>query len=346
VTVEGAAVSRRQSFPGFSWNLIGGQTRAGRVNRGDTDVVVKRRRAQRRLIPNIDARAARNARRELNWWIADHHVAAHSRIRRRREHDDPVGVAVGGVLFDEIIVASDDPDPEIVVRSREAVSSRLVPPERVIAADDSYAATARGCVAVPDGNVRSQSDSRGGGIHAYARHAVRRYGYTFDFAQQRAGEEDSVRAKPLYDAWSPHLDIALAIRADAHLASRCRAIAPGSRVGLSGHSETVEAQIDMGTSEENARRAGDHACDIADEATVFADRSCGCNEAADVVSGGDTDRQQKRRTDEPRPRPESTYPHDRSPCASYKSFAPEPYTPVLVRRPIFFQESSKIWDLI
>jgi len=311
MTIDGEAAPQRRSFPWFSWNLVGCQTRARRVDRRDADVVVKRRRAQRRLIPNIDARVVRIARRKLNRRITDHHVAAHSRIRCLGKHDDPVAVAVGGVLLDEIIVARDDSDPEIVVRSREAVPSRLVPPERVIAALDSYAAATCGGVAVPDGNICSQGDSRGRGIYPYARHAVGRRGDIFDFAEQRAGEEDPVRAKPLNHSWSPYLDIALAIRADAHLSSRCRAIAPGRRVGLSGHGETVEAQIDMGASEENARGAGDHACDIADEATVFADRSCGCNEAADVVSGGNTDGQQKRGTNEPRPCPESSCSHDR-----------------------------------
>ena len=66
---------------------------------------------------------------------------------------------------DEIIVASDDPDAEIVVRSREAISSRLVPPERVVVPQDSYpSALARG-VAVPDGNIGLQQDSRGRGQH-------------------------------------------------------------------------------------------------------------------------------------------------------------------------------------
>ena len=90
----------------------------------------------------------------LNGRIADYDVAADARVRRRRKNDDPVRVAVGSVLLDEIIVR-EDPDAEIVVGNREAVTSRLVPPERVVASLDSYASAGdvRRGVAVPDGNV-------------------------------------------------------------------------------------------------------------------------------------------------------------------------------------------------
>jgi hypothetical protein len=104
----------------------------------------------------------------LNGRIADCDVPADSCIGRGWENHDPVGVAVRGVFLDEIIVARDDPDAEIVVRSREAVSSRLVPPERVVASLDSYASAGRGSIPIPDGNISSEGDSRGGGIHPNA----------------------------------------------------------------------------------------------------------------------------------------------------------------------------------
>jgi hypothetical protein len=107
------------------------------------------------LIPDVDACAARNARGKLNRRIADDDIAADSRVGRRRKNDDPVRVAVGGVFLDEIIVTREDPDAEIVVGNRVAVSSRLVPPERVVASLDSYAAAGdgRGGVPVPDRHI-------------------------------------------------------------------------------------------------------------------------------------------------------------------------------------------------
>jgi hypothetical protein len=79
--------------------------------------------------------------------VAYGNVASDSRVGGRRKHDDPIGVANRRILLDQIVVAVDDADAEIVVGGREAISRRLVPPERVIAADDSYAAACGSCVA-------------------------------------------------------------------------------------------------------------------------------------------------------------------------------------------------------
>jgi hypothetical protein len=138
------------------------QARTRGVDCRDANVVVERRRTTRRLIPDIDAHAPRNADRLLNRWVAYRDVAADARVGRRRKDHDPVGVAVRGVLLDKVVVPVEDADAEVIVWSCEAVSRRLVPPERVIAADDSYAAAGQACdsTPIPDGHIRSKSDSR------------------------------------------------------------------------------------------------------------------------------------------------------------------------------------------
>ena len=142
------------------WNLIRRQARTRGIDGGDADVVVEKRRTTRRLIPDVDANAAGNAGRKLNRWIPHRDIAADPGVGRRRKNHNPVRVAVGGVLLDDVAVAVEDADAEIIVWSCEAVSRRLVPPERVVAADDSYAAAGQACDSAPisDRHIRSKSD--------------------------------------------------------------------------------------------------------------------------------------------------------------------------------------------
>ena len=142
------------------WNLIRRQARTRGIDGGDADVVVEKRRTTRRLIPDVDANAAGNAGRKLNRWIPYNDVAADPRVGRRRKNHNPVRVAVGRVLLDDVAVAVEDADAEIIVWSCEAVSRRLVPPERVVAADDSYAAAGQACDSAPisDRHIRSKRD--------------------------------------------------------------------------------------------------------------------------------------------------------------------------------------------
>src|SRR5262245_60149974 len=145
---------------GLPWNLIRRQARTRGVDGSDAEVIVEKRRTTRRLIPDVDAHAAGNASRKLNRWIPYGDIAANPRVGRRRKNHDPIRVAVGGVLLDDVAVAVEDADAEIIVWTRKAVSRRLVPPERVVAADDSYAAAGQACDSAPisDRHVRSKSD--------------------------------------------------------------------------------------------------------------------------------------------------------------------------------------------
>lgn len=144
-------------FPG---NRGRRRIRTRRIDGRHTEVLVERGRAGSRLIPNIDTHTSGNACGLLNRRIADYDIASNACVRRRREHDDAIRVAKGGVFFDQVVIAAEDADAKIVVRSREAVSRRLVPPERVVTALDSYTAAreARLRAAVPDGHVGSESD--------------------------------------------------------------------------------------------------------------------------------------------------------------------------------------------
>jgi len=142
-------------------NLTRSQARTRRVDRGDAEVVVEECRTTRRLIPDIDADAAGHAGRLLNRWISYGDIAADPCISRRRSDHDPIRVAVGSVFLDEVAVSVEDADAEVIVWSCEAVSRRLVPPERVIGADDSYAAAGQACdsAPIPDSHIRSKSDT-------------------------------------------------------------------------------------------------------------------------------------------------------------------------------------------
>ena len=92
------------------------------------------------MIPNVDASCAGNAHGELNRRIANRHVAPDSGVGRAGAYNDPIRIPNRCVFLDEVVVTREDADAEVVVRSREAVSARLVPPERVIASEDSYPA--------------------------------------------------------------------------------------------------------------------------------------------------------------------------------------------------------------
>ena len=261
---------------GFPRKLTRRQSRTRGVDCGDANVVVERRRTTWRLIPDIDAHAPGNAGRLLNRRVAYRDVATNSRVGRRRKHNDPISVAVRGVLLDKVVVPIEDADSEIIVWSCEAVSRRLVPPERVVATDDSYAAAGQACdsTPIPDGNIRSKSDSRRRRGDADARHAVRRCRHPFDLALQRAVEEDPVAAKSLDDAGSANLDVGLRAAVDAGLCrGRCRTATCCIRVGRSRDREAVQPQLDVAAGELNARRTGDGARHVTDKSTVFPDRS-------------------------------------------------------------------------
>ena len=142
-------------------NLTRSQARTRRVDRGDAEVVVEECRTTRRLIPDIDADAAGHAGRLLDRWISYGDIAADPGVGRCRKDHDPIRVAVGSVFLDEVAVSVEDADAEVIVWSCEAVSRRLVPPERVIGADDSYAAAGQACdsAPIPDSHIRSKSDT-------------------------------------------------------------------------------------------------------------------------------------------------------------------------------------------
>jgi hypothetical protein len=257
-------------------NLTRSQARTRRVDRGDAEVVVEEGRTTRRLIPDIDADAAGYTGRLLDRWVSYGNIAADPGVGRRRKHNDPIGVAVRGVLLDKVVVPVEDADAEIIVWSCEAVSRRLVPPERVVAADDSYAAAGQACdrTPIPDGHIRSKSDSRRRRGDADAGHAVRRCRHPFDLALQCAVEEDPVAAKSLDDAGSANLDVGLRAAVDARLCrGRCRTATRCIRVGRPRDRESIQPQLDVAAGELNARRTGDCARHVTDKSTVFPDRS-------------------------------------------------------------------------
>lgn len=165
-------------------NLTRRQAWTGRVDRSDAEVVVEECRTSRRLIPDIYADAAGHPGRKLNRWIAYGDIATDPRVGRRRKDHDPVRVAVGGVFLDEVAVSVEDADAEIIVWTCETVSCRLVPPERVVAADDSYAAAgqARDSAPISNRDIRSKSDPRRRRRDADAGHTVGRCGDAFDLA--------------------------------------------------------------------------------------------------------------------------------------------------------------------
>ena len=267
-------------------NLTRSQARTRRVDCGDAEVVVEECRTTRRLIPDIDADAAGHAGRLLNRWISYGDIAADPGIGRRRKHHDPIGVAVRGVLLDKVVVPVKDADAEIIVWTCEAVSRRLVPPERVVATDDSYAAAGQVCdsAPIPNRDIRSKSDPRRRRRDANAGHTVRCYGDPFDLAEQRAVEQDSITAESLHDAGSTDLDVRLSAAVDAGFCSRRRRTATsGIRVGWSRNRESIQPQLDMPSGELNARRARDRTGDVTYEPTVVPDGAGRRYRAADVL---------------------------------------------------------------
>ena len=201
-------------------NLTRSQARTRRVDRGDAEVVVEECRTTRRLIPDIDADAAGHAGRLLNRWISYGDIAADPCISRRRSDHDPIRVAVGSVFLDEVAVSVEDADAEVIVWSCETVSRRLVPPERVVATEDSYAAAGCDSAPIPNRDIRSKSDPRRRRRDANAGHTVRCYGDPFDLAEQRAIEQNAITTESLDDAGATDLDVRLSAAVDAGFCRR------------------------------------------------------------------------------------------------------------------------------
>ena len=98
--------------------------------------------------------------RLLDGRIAYGDITPDSGVGRRGKDHDAVRIAVRRVLLDEVVVPIEDADAEVIVGSCEAVSRRLVPPERVVATDDSYAAAGEAWdrAAVSDGHIGPETD--------------------------------------------------------------------------------------------------------------------------------------------------------------------------------------------
>jgi hypothetical protein len=98
----------------------------------------------------------------LNRWVADDDVLPNRVAARTREHDDAVRVTNRGIGLDQVIGGCPlKADPEVGRRSgRVAVAARLVPPERVARALDSYAAACGRGGAVPHRHIAFHANRR------------------------------------------------------------------------------------------------------------------------------------------------------------------------------------------
>ena len=174
------------------------------------------------MIPDIDADTAGHSGRLLDRWISYGDIAADPGVGRCRKDYDPIRIAVGSVFLDDVAIAVEDADAEVIVWTCEAVSRRLVPPERVVATDDSKAAAGQACdsAPIPDSHIRSKRDTRRRRRHADAGHTVRRCGDPFDLAEQRAIEQNAITTESLDDAGATDLDVRLTAAVDAGFCPR------------------------------------------------------------------------------------------------------------------------------
>src|SRR5207237_1171446 len=133
--------------------------RTGRVHRRQTEIAAEGVAVARRgLIPDIDAASGGHARGLLDRWVADGEILTHGVIAGRRKYHNAVRVADSRVRLDDV-VAAHDAQAEVDGRTgRVAVTARLVPPERVVVALDSYAAAGGGCRPVPHRHVALDAD--------------------------------------------------------------------------------------------------------------------------------------------------------------------------------------------
>ena len=91
---------------GFSRDRIRRKRRAPGVHSCQTHIPVERVVvARRRLIPDVEAAARRDAVRLLDGRIARDDVPSDPAVGRRREHHDAVRVANGRVRIDQVVVA-------------------------------------------------------------------------------------------------------------------------------------------------------------------------------------------------------------------------------------------------
>src|SRR5258707_8428216 len=165
--------------------------------------------ARRRLIPNIDAASGRQARRLLDRRIADGQVLPHGVVAGQRKHDDAVRISDGRVGLDDVIAAH-NPDAEVHRRTAcVSVAARLVPPERVIVALDSYAATRGRCRTVPHGDVALDADRGRRRIDPNSGHAVGGRRDALHPSLHGREEENPVSLKPLHDTGASNADVAL-----------------------------------------------------------------------------------------------------------------------------------------
>ena len=125
----------------------------------------------RRLIPDVDSAARGNSRHAvglLNRRVADRDVISDPVVRGGRKHHDAIRIPDRRVALDQIVVGGPyEADAKIDKGARRVtISARLVPPERVIVALDSYAAACGGWRTVPHRDVAFDADARGRRVDA------------------------------------------------------------------------------------------------------------------------------------------------------------------------------------
>lgn len=158
-------MARPASTSRFAWNRLRDDVRTRCIDGRHAEIAQDRVVATgRRLIPNVYAATHRHAVGDLDRRIADDHVLADLVVRRAWENDDPVRVPDRAVCLNQVVHRrGKDADPEIDRRTRRiTVAARLVPPERVVGALKSYAATGKpgGGGTVPDGHVAFDANLR------------------------------------------------------------------------------------------------------------------------------------------------------------------------------------------
>jgi len=222
------------------------------------------------LIPDIDACSRGKAVGLLNPRIADGHVPADAVVGGGWEHDDAVRVTHRGVRVDQIVVTGHDADAKVGCRAGcVAVPARLVPPERVIAPLDSYAAARVRGLPVPDRHVRLNADLRRRRIDPNPRHAVRGRRDGLYPSSDTRHEEDAVRLEPLHDAGTTNTDVGLPICADTDVRSDRRALASNCRIDRSRDGEPVQTQDNVRGAERDARATGHGAGDVTHEPSIL-----------------------------------------------------------------------------
>jgi len=223
--------------------IVDGRTSC--VDGRQAEIVLKRVHAAC-IVPNIDAGRRGIIDGHLHGRVSDDDVPTYEVPLSFSANEDSIRIPDDGVVDDHVVVRTyaRETDAKVITWGRVSVSAQPVRTEPVTACavGQSYAAARSRAVPVSHGNIGFQLVVRRPVTNPKSRSAV---GRCSDLCHENPGtsvDDDSLVAKPLYDAGSLNDHSPKIIDENSVLSRRLGATAPRDSVSLSGNREPIKPQ--------------------------------------------------------------------------------------------------------